>query len=137
MKIVNPPRAAEADQQAEHKVTIHEFQGNWHGVTYKGTQVSVSPDGLIQLDKHVRHADTEDLVVALRAAVPIAQELKARAAQAANAEQVPADPRRVLSERLSATPALPARASRPAKPTFTSERLARAREKLGALNDSV
>lgn len=125
IRIANTP-TAETDT-AEHPVTIHQFEGNWHGVTYKATQVSVSPDALIQLPSHLRPEDVEDFVAAVRAAVPVASEVKA----SANTQAV-ADPRRVFSERLQqATPSMPALPARPARAPMTQERLSRARAKRG------
>ncbi|MEB4212333.1 hypothetical protein [Mycobacterium sp. 94-17] len=144
MKIVNPSREVAhcADcggdvDTTEHPVIHHEFQGNWHCVTYKRTQVSVNPSGEIQLNSHVRHMDVEELVVALRAAVPVAAEARANAQAVADAQKPVQVDRKVLSERLlPSMPALPGRAARPA---FTSERLAAARAKLrgqGGSNDN-
>lgn len=125
IKIVNTPRKTAETDRAEHSVTIHQFEGGWHGVTFKRSQVSISPSGEIHLEKHVRADDVEELVAALRAAAPVAE--KAKSAQLSNLQKPDAaDARRVISERLrSPTPALPSTPT--SRPAFTAEQLAKAR----------
>lgn len=129
-----PGEPTTVDSDVEHNVTIHEFQGNWHGVTYKGWQVSVSPDALIRLPAHLKPDEVEDFVAAVRAAAPVAAKVKADNDAASAQNHLASNPAAFFTQGglppgATRMPMLPRTdPDKPSRPMFTPERLANARQ---------
>jgi hypothetical protein len=71
----------EAKKATPRKAKVRTVPGNWHLVEYGNWQVSVGPDAMIMLPRHVHPREVEDFVGAMLAAAEVGKEVAA-----ANAE---------------------------------------------------
>lgn len=77
---------------------VQPCDGGWHLVTSGGWQVSVAPDGLLMLPRHIHPREWEDFVAAGRAAIEVGARIIAQ-----NEENGRADDRTLPSRRALVT----------------------------------
>jgi hypothetical protein len=58
------------------EATVRKVEGNWHLVEYGTWQVSVAPDGLLMLPRHLHPDEVDDFVNAILAASEVGQKVK-------------------------------------------------------------
>ena len=75
----DPPKAA--PKKATKKATVRKVPGNWHLVEYGNWQVSVGPDAMIMLPRHVHPREVDDFVGAMLAAAEVGKKVAATNAE--------------------------------------------------------
>lgn len=85
-----PTNGASEPDAPEPTATVRSYEtpaGTWHLVDYNGWQISVGPDGLLMLPRHLRPSEVTDFCNAALAAVDVGN--KVVAANAANTTPPP------------------------------------------------
>ncbi len=72
-----PGTAVARTSECVPQAKIMQFEGGWHAVTYQRWQVSVAPDSLIMLPRHLKPTEVEDFIAAVRAAAEVGLQVKA------------------------------------------------------------
>lgn len=108
--------------------TIQQFPGGWHSVQYGSWQVSVSPDALLQLPRHLKDSEVDDFVCAILAAREIANNKRFANESAGAKDSWERTPSTIVTQGVpvGATRAPTVTSQQPRK-QFTPEGLAKAR----------
>lgn len=112
--------------------TIHQIQGGWHAIHYGSWQVSVAPDSLIMLPRHLKPEEAADFCAAVMAAAQVGLRVKGDNEAAGARDDQRRPPRTMVAQggvppgasRLPINP----RREKDQRKTFTPQGLAKARQ---------
>lgn len=99
--IPEPPKKEVEPAEAklgERTLMHHEHEGGWHSVTYGMWQVTIAPDSLIMLPRHLRPDEVDDFVAAVQEAKHVGLKIKADNEALAENDQIVPWARNLITE---------------------------------------